>query len=153
MNFCLLAICSRFFFSFFFSSKILSWAMWLGKYSICTVQHSMIAYREHTTRNCQIFEIRAGRVLIWLSNHCAENTHDTDRQAPAGDSLSLQLLLRSGDASQTVLSITHSEVSQVGFSSSLSSYCSNIPFTDKLRLVQMLLILRGWLLRHCATPT
>lgn len=57
------------------------------------------------------------------------------------------------NCTQTVLSITHSELSNVGFSSSLSSYCSSMPFTDRLRLVQMLLILRGWLLRHCDAPT
>ena len=56
------------------------------------------------------------------------------------DSLAMDLAVR---PTQTVLSITHSELSKVGFSSSLSSYCSSMPFTDRLRLVQMLLILRG----------
>lgn len=55
------------------------WTMWLGKYSICTIQHAVLAYLQYTVRSCQIFEIRAGRVLIWLSNHCSDNTHDTHR--------------------------------------------------------------------------
>lgn len=43
----------------------------------------------------------------------------------------------------TVLSITHSELSEEGFSSSVSSYWRSMPLTEILRLVQMLLILRG----------
>ncbi|TNN57129.1 hypothetical protein EYF80_032632 [Liparis tanakae] len=78
------------------------------------------------------------------------------KQAPESDCagtdlLAVDLTVR---PSQTVLSITHSELSKGGFSSSLSSYCRSMPLTDRLRLVQMLLILRGWLPRHCAAaPT